>query len=60
VFNIVSSSNNCPSATCASAANVVCRDFNVLGNKTISLCLVLSVVCLYVFVLFFSLLVITS
>jgi hypothetical protein len=29
MFNVCSSSKNCPSARCASAANVVCRDVDV-------------------------------
>jgi hypothetical protein len=34
LFNVCSSSKNCPSARCASAANVVCRDVEVFraGN----------------------------
>jgi hypothetical protein len=28
---------NCPSARCASAANVVCRDFDVFRNHNVSL-----------------------
>jgi hypothetical protein len=28
---------NCPSARCASAANVVCRDFDVFRNRNVSL-----------------------
>jgi hypothetical protein len=27
---------NCPSARCASAANVVCRDFDVFRNHNVS------------------------
>jgi hypothetical protein len=36
-FNFCPSSKNCPSARCASAANVVCRDFDVFGAKTVLL-----------------------
>jgi hypothetical protein len=31
MFNVCSSSKNCPSARCASAANVVCKDVDVFG-----------------------------
>jgi hypothetical protein len=31
LFNVCSSSKNCPSARCASAANVVCRDVDIFG-----------------------------
>jgi hypothetical protein len=31
MFNVCSSSKNCPSARCASAAIVVCKDVDVLG-----------------------------
>jgi hypothetical protein len=37
MFNIWSSSKNCPSARCASAANVVCRNADIFGTKTLSL-----------------------
>jgi hypothetical protein len=37
LFNVYPSSKNCPSARCASAANVVCRDFEVFGAKTVLL-----------------------
>jgi hypothetical protein len=37
LFNICPSSKNWPSARCASVANVVCRDFDVLGAKTVLL-----------------------
>ncbi|PNF40967.1 hypothetical protein B7P43_G08815 [Cryptotermes secundus] len=35
MFNVCSVSKNCPSARCASAANVVCRDTDVFGPKTL-------------------------
>ncbi|PNF36234.1 hypothetical protein B7P43_G08692, partial [Cryptotermes secundus] len=35
MFNACSVSKNCPSARCASAANVVCRDIDVFGPKTL-------------------------
>jgi hypothetical protein len=31
LFNVCSSRKNCPSARCASAANVVCKDVDVFG-----------------------------
>jgi hypothetical protein len=37
VFNVCSSCKNCPSAGCASAANVVCRDVDVFGARNILL-----------------------
>jgi hypothetical protein len=37
MFNVCSSSKNCPSARCASAANVVCRDSDIFGTKPLSL-----------------------
>jgi hypothetical protein len=37
LFNVCSSSKNCPSATCASAANVVCRNVGVFGDKNVLL-----------------------
>jgi hypothetical protein len=33
MFNVCSSSKNCPFARCASAANVVCRAIDIFGNK---------------------------
>jgi hypothetical protein len=36
-FNVCSSSKNCPSARCASAANVVCRDVDVFGAGNVHL-----------------------
>jgi hypothetical protein len=33
MFNVCSSSKNCPSARCAPAANVVCRDIDIIWNK---------------------------
>jgi hypothetical protein len=33
----VSSSENCPSTRCASAANVLCRDIDLFGTKTLFL-----------------------
>jgi hypothetical protein len=36
LFNVCSS-KNCPSARCSSAANVVCRNVDVFGAKTVSL-----------------------
>jgi hypothetical protein len=35
VFNVCSSCKNCPSARCASAANVVCRDVDIFGAKNV-------------------------
>jgi hypothetical protein len=37
LFNVCSSSKNCPSARCASAANVVCRDVDVFGAENVQL-----------------------
>jgi hypothetical protein len=37
MFNFSPSSKNCPSSRCASAANVVCRDFNVFKTNIVSL-----------------------
>jgi hypothetical protein len=37
MFSVCSSSKNCPSARCASAANVVCRDVDISGTKPLSL-----------------------
>jgi hypothetical protein len=37
VFKLCSCSKNCPSARYTSAANVVCRDVDVFGTKTLSL-----------------------
>jgi hypothetical protein len=37
LFNVCSSTKNCPSARCASAANVVCRDVDVFGAKNVLL-----------------------
>jgi hypothetical protein len=37
LFNVCSSSKNCPSARCASAANVVCRDVDVFGAGNVQL-----------------------
>jgi hypothetical protein len=37
LFNVCSSSKNCPSARCASAANVVCRDVDVFGAGNVHL-----------------------
>jgi hypothetical protein len=34
-FNVCSSYKNCPSARCASAANVVCRDVDVFGAENV-------------------------
>jgi hypothetical protein len=36
-LNVYSSNKNCPSARCASTANVVCRDVDVFGTKTVYL-----------------------
>jgi hypothetical protein len=36
-FNFSPSLKNCPSARCASAANVVCRDFDVFKTNNVSL-----------------------
>jgi hypothetical protein len=35
--SVCSSSKNCPFARCVSAANVVCRDVEIFGTKTLSL-----------------------
>jgi hypothetical protein len=40
-FNVCSSFKNCPSARCASAANVVCRDVDVFGTRNLLLSLIL-------------------
>jgi hypothetical protein len=37
LFNVCSSSKNCPSARSASAANVVCRDVDVFGARNVLL-----------------------
>jgi hypothetical protein len=37
LFRVCSSSKNCLSARCASAANVVCRDDHVFGSSNILL-----------------------
>jgi hypothetical protein len=37
LFNVCSSCKNCPSARCASAANVVCTDVDVFGARNILL-----------------------
>jgi hypothetical protein len=37
MFSVCSSRKNCPSARCASAANVVCRDVDIFGTKPLSL-----------------------
>jgi hypothetical protein len=37
MFSVYSVSKNCPSSRCASAANVICRDVNVIEPKTRSL-----------------------
>jgi hypothetical protein len=37
LFNVCSSSTNCPFARCASAANVVCRDVDVIGTRNVLL-----------------------
>jgi hypothetical protein len=37
MFNFSPSVKNCPSARCASAAFVVCRDFDVFKTNIISL-----------------------
>jgi hypothetical protein len=37
MFNFSTSLKNCPSARCASAANVVCRDFDVFKTNIVSL-----------------------
>jgi hypothetical protein len=37
MFSVGSSSKICPSDRCASAANVVCRDVDIFGTKTLSL-----------------------
>jgi hypothetical protein len=37
MYRVCSASKNCPSARCASAANVVCMDVDVFGPKTLKL-----------------------
>jgi hypothetical protein len=37
LFYVCPTIKNCPSARCASAANVVCRDFDVFRNHKVSL-----------------------
>jgi hypothetical protein len=37
MYSVCSVSNICPSARCASAADVVCRDVDVFGPKTLLL-----------------------
>jgi hypothetical protein len=37
LFNVCSLCENCPSASCASAANVVCRDVDVFGARNVLL-----------------------
>jgi hypothetical protein len=37
LFNVCSSWKNCPSAQCASAANIVCRDLNVFEARNVPL-----------------------
>jgi hypothetical protein len=37
MFNVSPLNKNCPSARCASAANVVCRDFVVFKTNIVSL-----------------------
>jgi hypothetical protein len=37
LFNVCSSSKTCPSARCASAANIVCRDLDILRAKNVLL-----------------------
>jgi hypothetical protein len=37
LFNVCSSSKSCPSARCASAANIVCSDVDVFGAKNVLL-----------------------
>jgi hypothetical protein len=35
MLNVCSSCKNCPSARCAAAANVVCRDVDVFGARKV-------------------------
>jgi hypothetical protein len=37
LFDVCSSSKNCPSARCASAANIVCINIDVFGAKNVLL-----------------------
>jgi hypothetical protein len=37
LFNVCSSSKNCPSARCASAANIVCKDIDIFGAGNVHL-----------------------
>jgi hypothetical protein len=48
MFSVCSSSKNCPSARCASAANVLCRDIDAFGTKTMPLKHILQVVLLII------------
>jgi hypothetical protein len=41
MFNFSPSLKNCPSARCASAADVVCRDFDAFKTNIVSLSLIL-------------------
>jgi hypothetical protein len=37
LFSVCSSCKNCPSARCASAANIVCKDVDIFGAKNVPL-----------------------
>jgi hypothetical protein len=50
MFNVCSSSKNCPFARCASAAKVVCRDIDIFGAKTLSL--IYIYISIYIFNLY--------
>jgi hypothetical protein len=39
LFSVCSSSKNCPSARCTSAANIVCRDVDIFGAENVLLSL---------------------
>jgi hypothetical protein len=37
IMNVCSSNKNCPSAACTLGVDVVCRDIDVCGTKSVSL-----------------------
>jgi hypothetical protein len=53
LFNVCSSYKNCPSAGCASAADVVCRDVDVFGAKNVPL-------IIYYYITVITIIIITS
>jgi hypothetical protein len=44
MFSVCSSCKNCPSATCAAAAYVLCKDVDIFRNKTLVLDRILYVI----------------